>query len=151
MSNPRFQRHLDRRVEALRAIAWQIWVWLVSLINEWILPEDRGIDAEAIAAWCQQYLADRDPGELQFRGMTMAPQGVAKPSSTTFAYRGLMVAAALPEASFAIAALPAATAEPFVPVYQQKLRSLLLEKGWQDMDKVAATPSLQTTYRGRAL
>ncbi|MEO0853182.1 MAG: hypothetical protein AAFY15_06730, partial [Cyanobacteria bacterium J06648_11] len=102
-------------------------------------------------AWCQQYLADRDPGELQFRGVAMAPQEVAKPSATTFAYRGLMVAAAMPEASFTIAALPAATAEPFVPVYQQKLRSLLLEKGWQDMDEMAATPSLQTTYRGRPL
>lgn len=151
MANPRFRRFLDRRSAALKAFMWHLWVSLVTFLNDRVLPEERGIDAEAVAAWCQQFLADRDPGELQYRGVSMSPQSVATPSAISFAYRGLLVAAAQPAGHVAIAALPAATAEPFVPAYQQQLRALLLAKGWNDLDKVAVTPELKISYRGRAV
>ncbi|MEM6445477.1 MAG: hypothetical protein AAF704_02785 [Cyanobacteria bacterium P01_D01_bin.123] len=151
MSNPRFRRFCDRQLASLRWLMWQLWVWCVDFLNDRVLPADRHIDAEAVAAWCQQFLADRDPGELQYRGVAMTSQPAATPSATTFAYRGLLVAAAQPEADVAIAALPTATAEPFVPEYQRQLRALLIAKGWQDLDAVASTPPLQASYRGRAV
>ncbi len=123
---------------------WLAFAWLVGRINDWLLPDNRQLDAVAIASWCAQYLDDRNPGNLQFRGMSIGDRE-PQPRVTQFSYRGLKVNTGAAEAA------AFSTAVPFVPAYQRSVRYWLNRLNLRDMDRRAEVLNLDTNYRSNAL
>lgn len=151
MVNPAMSRSQKRFAQAATALRqdvqhylWLAFAWLVGRVNDWLLPDNRHIDAVAIASWCAQYLEDRNPGAHQFRGMPIVD---AEPQTTApqFNYRGLTVKTGVPETA------AAATEVPFVPAYQRSVRYWLNRLNLRDMDRRAAVLNLDANYRGNAL
>ena len=152
-SNARFMRFCDNLRTQLGECAWVAFAWLISLINEHLLPANRALDARAIVDWCSAFLAAHDAGENQYRGLPVDPQFAAamdRPGNIEeFTYRGIKVnLAPQPRPTYL---LGSGTAVPFVPTYQLQLRKWILQSQMTDKDLVAVAPNTQSSFRGREL
>ncbi|MGF1576627.1 MAG: hypothetical protein ACFCU9_11955 [Cyanophyceae cyanobacterium] len=137
-----------------RSFVWQAIGAVVGFLNDRLLPEQYHLDAdklhqrfEAVLAWCRSYLADRDPGIVQYRGLPVDPETLIEPgipASAEVMYRGCRV----PVETFAPGvARPAEKA--YVPWYQTRIKSWRLRLGFADADLMQTTPVMQASYRGR--
>lgn len=144
----RSQKRFAQAATALRQdvqhYLWLAFAWLVGRVNDWVLPDNRQLDAVAIASWCAQYLKDRNPGDLQFRGMAVGDRE-PQPTVTRFSYRGLTVETGVSKAA------SVATEAPFVPAYQRSIRYWLNRLNLRDMDRSPASLNLDASYRGTSL
>ncbi len=142
-------------------LIWRILValieWAVPLMNDRFLPNSHQIRSEAVIQWlqdrwiwCQRYLADRDPGPLQFRGMPMsrvvAPVPVAV-RQQTISYRGCVVPVQVADPKVIAASLKPTT--PFQPAYQRRLKTWFMNLGVADLDQLPTSPDLDRIYRGQ--
>ncbi|WP_038026066.1 hypothetical protein [Synechococcus sp. PCC 7336] len=154
-SNAKFASFCDRQRQRVQNFAGSIFVWLIAFINDRILPANRPLDAEAIAAWCQQFLAERDAGEFQYRGLPVDPEFAAamnRPGAIDeFWYRGQRVTVKSAESARPAYLLSAGAEKPFVPSYQRTLKKWIVRADMTDMDRVAATPDMEYSFRGRDL
>lgn len=137
-----------------RSLVWRAFAAFVALLNDRLLPQRYHLDAEAVArrfdaalAWCRQYLADRDPGASQYRGLPLSadPTEVQRiPASARVMYRGCPMAVGI------VASMDAPAQRLYTPWYQTKLKAVRLRFGLADVDALAPTPELQPSYRGVA-
>jgi hypothetical protein len=141
------------------------WVWrvvgaVVALLNDRLLPQRYHLDAagiqhrfEAALSWCQQYLADRDPGAIQYRGLPLDQLDQPSRSRGEVIYRGCRVVAADLQASQVNGAGAGSVLKQpervYIPWYQQRIKSWRIRLGFADADVMQPVPLMQTSYRGR--
>ncbi|MGK7906260.1 MAG: hypothetical protein AB4040_03410 [Synechococcus sp.] len=150
-SNAKFMRLYGRLRKQTQDYFWIAFTWFIALINDRLLPENRAIDAQAIADWCNEFLAAHDAGDRQYRGLPVDPEFVAALDSPgnleDFTYRGIEVS--LKGKARPAFLLGSGTAKPFVPGYQIQLRRWIVQSDLTDKDLVAVTPEIQANFRGR--
>jgi hypothetical protein len=151
-SNRAFALWVKRLQVSLQNVFWTAFVSLVATINDRILPEGRGIDAEAVAAGCRQFLADCDPGPQQYRGLPLDPAAQALQSQLRverYWYRGRPID--LQPQSNPLSTPAYAAERPYEPFYQRRLRRWIAQSRWTDRDRSAETPELVQNFRGRTI
>jgi hypothetical protein len=107
------------------------------LLNQW----------QQVQRWWHQFLAEHDPGEVQFRGLPLSKQQSVNPSLRTqpisILFRGC-------PASHSASTPGVQPMQPYTPWYQQRLQSLIARLPLADMDRYSATPGQERQYRGQA-
>ena len=152
-SNARFMRFCTDLRARIQDYIWVIFAWLIALINDRLLPQNRALDARKIADWCREFLAAHDAGDHQYRGRPIDPEFAAAMARTdnvgAFTYRGIKVRVkSTPHPSYL---LNSGTAVPFVPTYQLQLRKWILQSRMTDKDFGAAAPEIHSRFRGREI
>lgn len=127
---------------------------VVVFVNDRLMPAHHPLDAQGIwagietrlARW-DRFLQEQNPGPVQYRGRALDPQStspaVLRP--VQFSYRGLPVERQIPCESVV------AASQPYVPLYQRRLNTWLLNLGLGDVDRLASTPALDPLYRGQKM
>lgn len=133
---------------------------MVAVLNDRLLPERYHLDAagiqqrfEAALSWCQQYLADRDPGAVQYRGLPLDQPSQSRIRGTVI-YRGCRVAADPQVSQVNGAGAGSVSKQPervYTPWYQQRIKSWRIRLGFADADVMQSVPLMQPSYRGREL
>ena len=141
-SNARFMRFCNNLQARVRHYAWTAFAGFIALMNDRLLPQNRPLDARAIADWCSAFLAARDAGQHQYRGLPVDPEFAAamdQPGNLQeFTYRGIKVGVNVnPKPRYL---LGKGSSVPFVPTYQLQLRKWILQHQMTDRDLVAAPP-----------
>ncbi|NJL97583.1 MAG: hypothetical protein HC818_01755 [Synechococcaceae cyanobacterium RM1_1_27] len=137
-----------------RTLVWRAIGAMVAFLNDRLLPQRYHLDAdtlhqrfEAVLAWCRSYLADRDPGVVQYRGLPVDPEAWVEPgipASAEVIYRGCRV----PVETF-VTGIARPTESAYVPWYQTRIKNWRLRLGFADTDLMQKTPVMQASYRGR--
>lgn len=157
---------MNRHSVSAHGLVSRGWVWrvvgaVVALLNDRLLPERYHLDTaelqksfETVLSWCQQYLADRNPGAVQYRGLPLK-QPIQTRIRGAVIYRGCRVLAADPQVSQVKGAgagsFPKQPERVYSPWYQQRIKSWRIRLGFADADVMQSVPLMQTSYRGREL
>ncbi|MDX2272313.1 MAG: hypothetical protein NW237_10260 [Cyanobacteriota bacterium] len=131
-------------------IFWRLLRGIIAFLNDRFLPAKHSISAEAVltrlesaVVWFQQTLMNCDPGPLQYRGLPLDPPSPTQPTTTReILYRGCRLEVTALDPSNP-------SEKPYVPTYQRRLKTWVVNLGLGDMDSRADTPQLERVYRGR--
>ncbi len=113
-----------------KGILWTVVIGVVSFLNTRVLPSSARLNPHRVVArlqrgldWCQEYLAEQDPGPQQFRGIAIDPTTVetSEPVDwTQVTYRG--------------AAVQFQPTSVYHPWHQKMLSRWMLNMGLKDID-----------------
>lgn len=136
-----------------RSPFWRGLAAILAWVSDRWLPTEHPLTVEGllnkwqqVQQWWQQFRADHDPGEVQFRGLPFSDQHQVKTplqaKTTPIMFRGCPV-------QHVVSVPVAQPAQRYIPWYQQRLQSLFARLPLADMDRYSATPDAQRQYRGQ--